>query len=77
MCVCTRMGGCVRTCVHAHTRAHVCVPGKQIFEQITALHVVMLENVKQIILHSDSDFFMILILSSKSMVLRAVPPVRQ
>ena len=40
-----------------------------------ALHVVMLENVEQIILHSESYFFMILIWSSKSTVLRAVRPV--
>jgi len=42
---------------------------------MTALHVVMLENVEQIIQQSDSDFFMIFILSSKSTVLWAVPPV--
>ena len=43
---------------------------------MTALHiVVMLENVEQIILHSDSDFFMILILSSYEQFLQFVTKV--
>jgi len=67
-------------CVWVCVCVYVCVRDRfgflgNIFQQMTALHVVMLENVEQIILHSDSNFFMVLILSSKSTVLRAVPPV--